>query len=788
VIVCVRNPLEVALSLQHRGMLSYSLSTALWRTYNERILAATDTGQRLIVSYDRALDDQRGEVERVAEFLGVRATTRQLDAACASVRSTSRHWHLTLDDLRDANVPRDVAQLYVWMLEQAGGPHHARNAHRSSPMALVPRTRSDVVEAFPAPTGSSRIVDRKVVENEFLRTKVRTLQPELAARDRAICGLQADLEEARSALVVLAHERDTLARSVERSEGRLDELVRMVDALRGEVQRRGDETQEVLYELHGFETGIRERPVADGRSHAYRQSVDRIRQAVHEHVPRHATVLVASHGDDELLRLYGRRAWHFPGLADGTYVGYHPASSEAALVNLQALEALGATHLVLPAHMVWWLEHYSELARHLQRRCRLVYGHDDLCRVFSLLERPRGNAALEAEALEDFLADFRARHDHDPSVLDWDTTRDLARELPDLAVFTPPGRSDQLDYLDATVDVVAVTTGNEERLAEAHRVASVAVLAFADERDRTGARRYGAIPPQVEWLEQSASSLPSVTVVVPCYDGLDETRVCVESLARTLTGGLDVQVVMVDDASNDGTAAFLRRAEQEHAWLEVLRNPANVGYLASVNRGARAARGEILVFLNNDTILLRGWLAALLRTFRRFPECGAVGGRLLYPDGRVQEAGGIVFRDGSAAKFGAFDPAMTSPLYGFLRDVHYCSGALLATPRAVFEELGGFDAAYGPGYYEDTDYCFRVRATGRRVLYQPASTIVHVEGATAGRDVATGMKQHQVLNHRRFVERWHDVLAAHPERPPEPFDFVTLFDLAGVAVSARGGA
>jgi GT2 family glycosyltransferase len=302
---------------------------------------------------------------------------------------------------------------------------------------------------------------------------------------------------------------------------------------------------------------------------------------------------------------------------------------------------------------------------------------------------------------------------------------------------------------------------------------------FGDVAGSAARRVYGGRrAPDVTWLEAASSCLPSISIVIPCYDGVDQTRVCLETLSRVITPGLACEVIVVDDASRDGTGRYLRDMAREHEWLRVLRNDRNEGYLESVNRGADAATGEILVFLNNDTISLTGWISALAGTFRRFPDAGVVGGKLLYPDGRVQEAGGMVFRDGSAAKFGAFDPALTAPLYSFVRDVDYCSGALLATPRALFEQLGGFDTAYAPGYYEDTDYCFRVRAEGLRVLYQPASAIVHVEGGTAGLDVSTGMKRYQVLNHERFVERWQDVLATLPERPLEPFDSLDLFELS----------
>jgi O-antigen biosynthesis protein len=252
------------------------------------------------------------------------------------------------------------------------------------------------------------------------------------------------------------------------------------------------------------------------------------------------------------------------------------------------------------------------------------------------------------------------------------------------------------------------------------------------------------------------SPAPLVSIVIPVHGKLEYTVACLRSIA--LHGASAAfEVIVVDDASPDKTPDVLRKIQGLH----VLSNERNLGFVGSCNAGARQARGDYLLFLNNDTQVTSGWLDALLQCFTEEPDCGIAGSRLVYPDGRLQEAGGWVFTDGRAWNVGRFEPR-NAPAFRYRRQTDYVSGASLMIGRELFYTVGGFDDLYAPAYYEDTDLAFAVRAAGLKVFYEPDSVVVHLEGISAGTDLDRGMKRYQKINQAKFVGKWRQALAGQP--------------------------
>ncbi len=255
-------------------------------------------------------------------------------------------------------------------------------------------------------------------------------------------------------------------------------------------------------------------------------------------------------------------------------------------------------------------------------------------------------------------------------------------------------------------------------------------------------------------LRLPASDAPIVSIIVPCFGQVPVTLRCLRAIAAAETV-TPFEVIVAEDASGDPDITLLAQVDG----IRLLRNERNLGFLHNCNEAALSARGRYLLFLNNDTEPMPGFLDALLRAIEAVPRAGLVGAKLLFPDGRLQEAGGIIWQDGTGWNYGRNDDA-ERPEYNTLRDTDYVSGAAMLLRRDLFETLDGFDPLFAPAYYEDTDLAFRIRARGLRVLVQPASLVIHHEGVSHGTDITAGIKRNQEINRHRFVSRWPRLLAA----------------------------
>lgn len=269
------------------------------------------------------------------------------------------------------------------------------------------------------------------------------------------------------------------------------------------------------------------------------------------------------------------------------------------------------------------------------------------------------------------------------------------------------------------------------------------------------------------WQLRDPGSTPDVSIVICAHGHSEVTLACLKAIDEAqYANSARAEVIVVDDASPDDTRVQVGNVRG----VRVVGLDTNVGFLMAANAGLSVARGRNVLFLNNDTEPLGAWLDPLLDLFERRPSALVVGSRLVYPDGSLQEAGGIIFSDGSGWNYGrngdAFDPRVT-----YEREVDYVSGASLLARGDFLRARGGFDVRFAPAYYEDTDLCFAARAAGGEVWYQPASIVVHHEGKSHGTDEGSGIKAFQVTNREKFLSKWDVALGM--QFPADPLSVPT---------------
>ena len=315
-----------------------------------------------------------------------------------------------------------------------------------------------------------------------------------------------------------------------------------------------------------------------------------------------------------------------------------------------------------------------------------------------------------------------------------------------------------------SADLFAAMTGEGQSLADNYDWAAyerMSAMIRTDERSRIEKLQCEAptlidlgpseVTSAARRLRFDESATPDVSIIIPVYNQLKYTVECLTSLSANLAG-VRAEIIVIDDASSDETSAVLQGVEGLHC----LRNAENLGYLRTVNRAAREATGRVLVILNNDTQVRKNWLKPLLDALDD-ESIGAAAPKMLFANGRLQEAGATLKADGTAEMIGLFDDP-TLPHYNYDRDVDYVSGACIAIRRSDFEALGGFDEAFAPAYCEDADLCLRVRKSGKRVRYVATSEIVHHLSISSDAQ-PNAYKMRQVrTNQQKLLERWGEHL------------------------------
>ncbi len=243
-----------------------------------------------------------------------------------------------------------------------------------------------------------------------------------------------------------------------------------------------------------------------------------------------------------------------------------------------------------------------------------------------------------------------------------------------------------------------------------------------------------------------------VSIVIPVYNQFDYTYNCVRSIFEN-SGDVPYEILIADDGSTDNTLRIRELIEG----ITVITNETNLGFLKNCNHAAGFARGKYVLFLNNDTLVQDNWLNPLVTLIESDPSIGLVGSKLIYNHECLQEAGGIFWKDGSAWNYGnRKDP--TLPEYNYVKETDFISGAAIMISRELWTRIGGFDEIYTPAYYEDCDLAFSVRKLGYKVMYQPLSVVIHLEGISNGTDLNSGIKSYQVTNQAKFCRKWREEL------------------------------
>ncbi|MGH9021984.1 MAG: glycosyltransferase, partial [Acidimicrobiia bacterium] len=625
VLVAVRNPIEVAQSLKRRGGFSYALSLSLWLAYYRRILDALGSRERFVVHYDALLSEPPVRLAEILAFAGMPSTPEWITKGSAAADPGRRHHRFSAEELAEARVSDEILDLYAALSEEGGWAEDGLGASRGRP-----GTGAEPDEGF-----GPGLVDENAVELQLARRELVVLASGLDYRESLIDTLQEDLATARAELARADRLRGQAEELVCQQSRRADAQERRLEGLAGQIGRLAarfagppevrpvptappDDTSR-----NNPDEGHQEAEIADGAQpedrsdeRNYERMVAQVRTLLAECVPPDACLAVVARGDDQFLHMAGRSALHLPCDMSGAYSGYHPASDLAAIAQLEVARHRGAGFLVVPEASRWWLEHYRSFACHL-RAWASVVADSDAAVVFDLADDR--HAFSGSSELRRFAEGFELSHGRPPAVLDWGTGAELAAMAPRASVFTTAVAGALLPFVDRSIDVVAIPANNRDRLAEARRVASEAVVQFDGRRVTT-----------LECRKEPARHLPSASLVVAPGDCGPNLASALDRLLATAGADLVAEVLILPDgAGGPEQAEALARGRTGDVPVHVVRSDSSDGPVTALNTAGLMAAGEFVVFVDAGAVPMPAWLPELLLTFQDHPEAGGAGALVL---------------------------------------------------------------------------------------------------------------------------------------------------------------
>ena len=256
---------------------------------------------------------------------------------------------------------------------------------------------------------------------------------------------------------------------------------------------------------------------------------------------------------------------------------------------------------------------------------------------------------------------------------------------------------------------------------------------------------------------------PLVSIIIPVHNKMKYTYYCIKSILAA-ENSLSYEIIISNDMSTDNTKMLKGKRFKNINNLFIYNNDKKYGFLSNCNKAVKKARGKYILFLNNDTKVHKEWLTFLLKLIEGDEKIGMVGSKLIYPNGTLQEAGGIIWKNGDGWNFGRGQNA-SMPEYNYVKEVDYISGASILIRRNIWDKIGGFDERFIPAYYEDTDFAFELRKYGYKVMYQPLSIVEHYEGISNGKNIISDIKQYQEINRIKFIEKWKEELKNQFDAP-----------------------